>query len=206
MQALFAYATKLHISTCIGSFSRKIWGSHIAKNEAIRSACEGEKRRVKTMAESAVDKKEFVARCHCGKVQGLFRCSADTIYALDCNCSDCNMRKNAHFVVPAAADFTLLHPETYEDDTTLYQWGSKTAIRRFCKTCGILPWYTPRSNPDGYAITLHCVDWTAAASSTGDGTPPTIITERFDGVHWEDSIKAFNDDSREVKISSFSKK
>jgi hypothetical protein len=151
----------------------------------------------------ATKTEEFIARCHCGKVQGRFRCNAYKIYALDCNCSDCDMRKNVHTVVPAV-DFTILEnaeEPSYEDATTLYQWGTKKAVRRFCKTCGVLPWYIARSNPDGYAITLQCVDWTA------DGkTPPVIEIVKFDGVHWEESFKALNDDSREVKISSFSSK
>jgi hypothetical protein len=94
------------------------------------------------------------------------------------------MRANVHAVVPAA-DFTvMMSAESYEDATTLYQWGTNTAVRRFCKTCGILPWYIPRSNPEGYAVTIKCVDWTAAGK-----TPPVIVTETFDGVHWEESFK-----------------
>lgn len=58
---------------------------------------------------------------------------------------------------------------TSESETILYQWGTKTAVRRFCKTCGILPFYIPRSNPDGYAITYHCVDWGE------DGPPETKL-------------------------------
>jgi hypothetical protein len=143
---------------------------------------------------------EFIARCHCGNVQGRFRCNADKIYALDCNCSDCDMRKNVHTVVPAA-DFTILDEPSYEDATTLYQWGTKTAVRRFCKTCGVLPWYIARSNPDGYAITLQCVDWTADGKKA-----PVVVIVKFDGVHWEESFKALNDDSQEVKVSSLSKK
>lgn len=68
----------------------------------------------------------------------------------------------------------------FERETILYQWGSKTAVRRFCRTCGILPFYNPRSNPDGYAITLPCVDWGE------DGPPPTVV-QSFDGVNWEKS-------------------
>jgi len=68
------------------------------------------------------------------------------------------------------------------NNTTLYQWGSRTAVRRFCKTCGILPWYTPRSNPDGVAVTLPCVDF---------GTDkPEIVIKTFDGRHWEESIQS----------------
>jgi len=90
------------------------------------------------------------------------------------------MRRNTHFVIPSS-QFKIEDEAAWHEATTLYQWGTKTAVRRFCKTCGILPWYTARSNPDGVAITLPCVDF-------GDN-PPQIETRNFDGVNWEKSIK-----------------
>jgi len=72
-------------------------------------------------------------------------------------------------------------PENFEDETTLYEWGTKTAKRRFCKTCGILPFYVPRSNPDSYGVTLKCV------VDFGDNQPEIEIKD-FDGVHWEESL------------------
>jgi hypothetical protein len=68
------------------------------------------------------------------------------------------MRRNLHFVIPET-DLTLGMNESLEDASILYEWGANVAKRRFCKTCGILPWYTPRSNPDGCAITLTCIDF-----------------------------------------------
>jgi len=96
------------------------------------------------------------------------------------------MRRNMHFIVPSV-DFEL-DMENIESETTLYQWGTNTAIRRFCKTCGILPFYTPRISPDSVAITLGCVDFEAS------GTPPIEI-QTFDGVHWEDSIASCDNKS-----------
>jgi hypothetical protein len=81
-------------------------------------------------------------------------------------------------------DTDLDLPEEWLDQTILYEWGTKTAKRRFCKTCGVLPWYTPRSNPDGYGITLKCVDF-------GDN-PPEIEIQKYDGVNWEKSYGATN--------------
>mmetsp|Transcript_24068 Transcript_24068/g.46033 ORF Transcript_24068/g.46033 Transcript_24068/m.46033 type:complete len:128 (+) Transcript_24068:115-498(+) len=78
---------------------------------------------------------------------------------------------------------SMLAQQKYVDETKLYQWGTKTAVRRFCRTCGVLPFYIPRSNPDGYAITLPCVDWGE------DGQPKTEIRS-FDGVNWEQSRAA----------------
>jgi len=72
--------------------------------------------------------------------------------------------------------------DKFENATILYEWGTKIAKRRFCKTCGILPFYTPRSNPDSVAITLPCVDF-------GLGSSPTVIVKHYDGIHWEESFQ-----------------
>ena len=83
--------------------------------------------------------------------------------------------------------------ETLEDATILYEWGTKTAKRRFCKTCGILPWYIPRSNPDGIALTLNCIDWGEKHCK------PCIEIKKYDGINWEKSFTA-------TKINSQSQK
>ena len=51
---------------------------------------------------------------------------------------------------------------------------------RFCKTCGVLPFYVPRSNPDGFGVTLACVDW-------GTDGAPDVEVRNYDGVNWEKS-------------------
>mmetsp|Transcript_17262 Transcript_17262/g.24936 ORF Transcript_17262/g.24936 Transcript_17262/m.24936 type:complete len:137 (+) Transcript_17262:57-467(+) len=119
--------------------------------------------------------------CHCGKVTAEFRHDAESITAWDCNCSDCIMRRNVHFMV---TDMTITSPN-YEEETILYLWGTKTAKRRFCKTCGVLPWYTPRSNPDGFGITLNCVKW-------GCIPAPKVTVKNFDGTEWKKSFAATN--------------
>jgi hypothetical protein len=96
------------------------------------------------------------------------------------------MRANVHVIVPAT-DFSLdLNEEhSLEDVTILYEWGTKAAKRRFCKKCGILPWYHPRSNPDGLAITLNCVDWDSSDEK------PRVRIEQFDGRNsWEDAFQS----------------
>ena len=140
-------------------------------------------------------KEEYSVRCHCGRVRGKFRCNPHKVVALDCNCSDCYMRQNAHVVVPSC-DFELdMAEESLEDATILYEWGTKTAKRYFCKTCGILPWYRPRSNPDGVGLTLYCIDWGA----DDDVKPkPEVEIQTFNGVHWEESFA-------QSKISELSK-
>ncbi len=52
---------------------------------------------------------------------------------------------------------------------------------RACRTCGICSFYVPRSNPDGKAITVHCID---------PGTVRSCTVKQFDGVHWEDAYAA----------------
>eukprot|EP00527_Entomoneis_sp_CCMP2396_P008320 CAMPEP_0198145280 /NCGR_PEP_ID=MMETSP1443-20131203/22477_1 /TAXON_ID=186043 /ORGANISM="Entomoneis sp., Strain CCMP2396" /LENGTH=320 /DNA_ID=CAMNT_0043808875 /DNA_START=52 /DNA_END=1014 /DNA_ORIENTATION=+ len=156
----------------------------------------------------------FVVKCHCGRVKGRFSCNVDIIAALDCDCSDCWMRRNVHIIVPER-DFCLdllasgnakeEQSALFEDATTLYEWGTKTAQRRFCKTCGVLPWYRARSNPEGYAITINCVDWSMGGTLL-KGSPPNIIIHKFDGVHWEESMKAVKEGTHPaVKISDQSK-
>lgn len=119
-------------------------------------------------------------KCHCGKIKAKFRRKKEVPLTLwDCNCSDCGMRRNLHFMVPAS-DFWLEEGTKFEEETILYQWGTKTAVRRFCRTCGILPFYIPRSNPDGYGVTYHCVDW-------GEDGPPKTEIRFYDGENWEKS-------------------
>lgn len=53
------------------------------------------------------------------------------------------------------------------------------AKHTFCKTCGVQSFYTPRSNPDGVGVTIHCVD---------PGTVEKINMIQFDGMNWEESF------------------
>ncbi|KAI5077591.1 hypothetical protein GOP47_0007415 [Adiantum capillus-veneris] len=92
--------------------------------------------------------------CHCRKVRWQVLAPTELI-AWDCNCSNCLMRGNKHFIVPAE-DFKL--EEGSEDWITTYTFGSHLAKHKFCKVCGISSFYIPRSNPDGIAVTVGCVD------------------------------------------------
>ena len=154
--------------------------------------------------------KEYMVSCHCKRVSGKFVLSwnKNEIEAWECNCSDCGMRGNVHIIVPKN-EFQITtqmssndrinnntnntiqnanNNESFEEATTLYEWGTKVAKRRFCKTCGILAWYIPRSNPDGIAITLNCIHW---GEDEGVGSSkPNVKINKFDGIHWEESFKA----------------
>ncbi|OZJ02179.1 hypothetical protein BZG36_04325 [Bifiguratus adelaidae] len=116
--------------------------------------------------------------CHCG--QNRFECFTPSaeLTVTRCNCSICHMR-GAPFVQVPVDRFKQLTPQS---NLLIYTFNTHTAQHYFCKTCGITPFYRPRSHPDGYSINLHCLD------------PSTIQSTRlmhFDGQHWEGSVEAF---------------
>ncbi len=113
--------------------------------------------------------------CHCGAVR--FQVSAPRrLVVWDCNCSDCRLRRNAHFIVPEA-NLALLGTG---DTLTEYRWGSGVAAHLFCSICGVSPFYRPRSNPDGWAVTFACLD--------DGGAVDDVETRHFDGLNWESHI------------------
>lgn len=59
---------------------------------------------------------------------------------------------------------------------TEYRFNTRVARHTFCKQCGVKPFYTPRSNPDGYAVNVHCLDASTIAE---------LRVEPFDGQNWE---------------------
>lgn len=114
-------------------------------------------------------------QCHCGEVTFEFYNSPEFV-VWDCNCSICLMKRNVHVVVPASK-FSLL---SGADQLTTYTFNTHVAKHKFCKVCGVQAYYIPRSNPDGIAITVACVDRTTVRS---------VTTKTFDGINWEDQIK-----------------
>lgn len=134
----------------------------------------------------------YKATCHCDKIQLSVKVTKKVINLWDCNCSDCNMRKNLHFVVPQ--EFVNIICGNLSTDCTLYEWGTKTAKRYFCKTCGILPFYIPRSNPNGFAITVACIDWSSPSVPVNLACfgKPKLVIKKYDGLNWEKSLTATN--------------
>lgn len=110
-------------------------------------------------------------RCHCGAVTWEADLP-DEIVADECNCSICEMVGFLHVIVPRSK-FKLL---TGDDHLTEYRFNTGTARHWFCKTCGVKSFYIPRSNPDGYALNLRCMD---------RGQFSKIEIRQFDGQHWE---------------------
>ena len=64
-----------------------------------------------------------------------------------------------------------------EDQLSTYQFNTGVAQHRFCRTCGIKSFYTPRSNPDGVSINARCID----------GDVPEMNVVPFDGQNWEEN-------------------
>lgn len=120
--------------------------------------------------------------CHCGAVRFEVDAPPDLV-VFDCNCSVCSMRRNTHFIVPESA-FRL--GAGCETSLSSYQFGTRVARHRFCKVCGIAAFYHPRSNPNGVAVTIHCIDRSSVRS---------IETRFFDGQNWE-AAKAKSDIDR----------
>ena len=110
--------------------------------------------------------------CHCKAIT--FQVEApDEVDVEDCNCSICSKTGFLHLIVPKNK-FTLL---TGKNNITTYTYNTGVAQHYFCKTCGIKPFYIPRSNPDGMDINVRCLD----------EQPDTINIVKFDGQHWEDN-------------------
>jgi len=95
----------------------------------------------------------YQGSCHCGA--STFEVEApEHIEADECNCSICTKSGFLHLIVPPSR-FRLL---TGREFITTYQFNTGTAKHTFCRVCGIKPFYTPRSNPDGIDINVHCLD------------------------------------------------
>ncbi|XP_046548908.1 centromere protein V-like [Haliotis rubra] len=113
--------------------------------------------------------------CHCGAVR--FQVYAPSVlHVFDCNCSVCVKKGNRHFIVPKSR-FELTKGE---ENIATYTFNTHKAKHTFCKTCGVQSFYSPRSNPDGYGVSPHCLD---------AGTVEKIEIETVDGQNWENFMK-----------------
>ena len=126
--------------------------------------------------------KTYSGSCHCGAVA--FRVQAPEDPEVErCNCSICRRSGYLHLIVPASR-FTLLRGD---EALSCYRFNSRVASHYFCKTCGIKPFYIPRSNPDGVDVNLNCLDEMPAAYR---------IVE-FDGQNWEANAHTLAHKSKE---------
>jgi hypothetical protein len=111
--------------------------------------------------------------CHCGAVR--FRVRPGGRKVLDCNCSICRKKGFLHLIVPPQ-DFQLLQGA---DALREYRFGTGVARHRFCGTCGVHPFYTPRSHPDQVDVNVRCLD--------GDAMD-LFEPEPFDGQRWQENV------------------
>ena len=109
--------------------------------------------------------------CHCGAVRFAVECP-DAVEVEDCNCSICAKTGFLHLIVPRAR-FKLL---AGVDSLTSYRFNTGVAEHVFCSVCGVKPFYTPRSNPDGVDVNVRALD-------PGHGLTLSIVA--FDGQNWE---------------------
>ena len=108
--------------------------------------------------------------CHCAAVSFTVEAPA-SLEVERCNCSICSKAGFIHLIVPASR-FALL---TGHDALVTYTFNTGVARHTFCGTCGIKPFYTPRSNPDGVDVNVNCLDT----------RPASVTISEFDGQHWE---------------------
>jgi hypothetical protein len=113
--------------------------------------------------------------CHCGRVR--FRVDVERHEALDCNCSICKKKGFLHLIV-ARERFSLL---SGDESLAVYTFNTGVAKHTFCKTCGIHPFYTPRSHPDGVDVNVRCLD--------GD-VLERFTVKPFDGADWEANVES----------------
>jgi hypothetical protein len=109
--------------------------------------------------------------CHCGGVR--FEVDAPAELVIDeCNCSMCTRTAFLHLIVTADR-FRITQGR---DALTTYTFNTGTAKHMFCATCGIKPFYVPRSHPDGWSVNARCID---------DGTVTAMRVHAVDGRNWE---------------------
>ncbi len=123
----------------------------------------------------------YQGSCHCGAVR--FSVEApDQLEVEDCNCSICAKTGFLHLIVPMAS-FSLLQGE---ENLETYTFNTGIARHTFCKTCGIKPFYTPRSNPDGIDVNVRCLET----------KPVSLTVVPFDGKNWEQNAAGLAEKSR----------
>lgn len=70
------------------------------------------------------------------------------------------------------------------DHITTYTFGSHAAKHMFCSVCGIKSFYVPKSHPEDYSVSYHCIS---------PGTLEITKIIPFDGQNWEKNIEALRE-------------
>ncbi len=125
----------------------------------------------------------YKGECHCGAVR--FEVEAPQVLEADyCNCSICRKSGYLHLIRPLSS-FTLL---SGEESLSTYTFNTGVAKHTFCRTCGVKPFYTPRSNPDGIDVNVNCLETDSA----------TVNVTNFDGQNWDQHAHNLAHKSEEV--------
>ena len=111
--------------------------------------------------------------CHCGRVR--FRVTASLDRVTYCNCSICAKKGFLHLIV-APEQFELIRGR---DALATYRFNTGVAQHTFCSTCGIHPFYVPRSDPDKIDVNVRCLD---------DVDIATLKIGEFEGRNWEHAM------------------
>lgn len=119
--------------------------------------------------------------CHCGDV--VFRVEADLVEAtiLECNCSICRRKGFLHLIV----DSDRFELEEGRGSLSTYRFGTETAVHAFCETCGIHPFYRPRSHPEDVDVNVRCLP---------DVDLEALEVDAFDGANWEENVDEIRDE------------
>lgn len=115
--------------------------------------------------------------CHCGKVRFVVTADLESETILDCNCSMCTRKGILHLIV-APDRFELIQGE---EALVEYRFNTEQAVHKFCVTCGIHPFYTPRSHPEDVDVNARCID----GIELGE-----LELESFDGRNWGENVDA----------------
>ncbi len=118
----------------------------------------------------------YSGSCHCGAVEFSVEADLDRATLLECNCSICRKKGFLHLIVPGDR-FEL---EAGRERLREYRFNTRTAVHRFCEECGIHPFYSPRSHPEGVSVNARCLEEVDLAS---------LEFEPFDGRNWQDAIE-----------------
>lgn len=118
--------------------------------------------------------RSYEGGCHCGRVR--FRVTASLECVTYCNCSICSKKGFLHLIV-APEQFELL---SGKEALTTYCFNTGVAQHTFCSSCGIHPFYVPRSDPDKIDVNVRCLDGVDIA---------TLTIAQFDGRNWEHAME-----------------
>src|SRR5262249_30770609 len=127
--------------------------------------------------------------CHCGAVR--FEVEGPIDRVSECNCSICTRKGYLHWIVPRET-FRLL---AGEERMTTYRFNTGVAQHHFCQTCGVSPFYVPRSHPDGVDVNVRCLEGVDLAALRAD-----VGVEPFDGRNWEANVEAFRSGAGAARI------